>query len=257
MRAAITECRDYSEKELDEAIRRIIENSEFPDVSGKTVLVKPNILSDAPPEKAITTDYRAVGALLAILVERGAERIIVGDSPGTQTGRLSTRLCRIGETAERFGARVSDFREENRVHEIDGLHLPMASALDDADIVISFAKFKTHQLMSATGAVKNMFGLVPSLNKSPLHLKCPSVEEFSKKHFNRGPKFSALASAQTFAARRDFFIEIASCQTSDAPAAKSLSQRWEISSEVMSSMLASSTDIFSLLTSGSSPLSIR
>ena len=179
MRAAITECRDYSEKELDEAIRRIIENSEFPDVSGKTVLVKPNILSDAPPEKAITTDYRAVGALLAILVERGAERIIVGDSPGTQTGRLSTRLCRIGETAERFGARISDFREENRMHEIDGLHLPMASALDDADIVISFAKFKTHQLMSATGAVKNMFGTIPGLNKSPLHFRYRSPSSFA------------------------------------------------------------------------------
>ena len=55
----------------------------------------------------------------------------------------------------------------------------MAAALDEADIVISFAKFKTHQLMSSTGAVKNMFGTIPGLNKSPMHLKYRSPEAFA------------------------------------------------------------------------------
>ena len=176
---AITECREYTPSELDGALRRIIEGTSFPDVSGKTVLVKPNILSDAAPEKAITTDYRAIDALLSILEEMGARTIIVGDSPGTQTGRLSARASRIAQVVEKHGARLSDFREENRIHEIDGLRIPMASALDEADIVVSFAKFKTHQLMSATGAVKNMFGTIPGLNKSPLHFRYRSPESFA------------------------------------------------------------------------------
>ena len=176
---AITECREYTPSELDGALRRIIEGTSFPDVSGKTVLVKPNILSDAAPEKAITTDYRAIDALLSILEEMGARTIIVGDSPGTQTGRLSARASRIAQVVEKHGARLSDFREENRIHEIDGLRIPMASALDEADAVISFAKFKTHQLMSATGAVKNMFGTIPGLNKSPLHFRYRSPESFA------------------------------------------------------------------------------
>lgn len=176
---AITECREYTPSELDGALRRIIAATSFPDVSGKTVLVKPNILSDAAPEKAITTDYRAIDALLSILEEMGARTIIVGDSPGTQTGRLSARASRIAQVVEKHGARLSDFREENRIHEIDGLRIPMASALDEADAVISFAKFKTHQLMSATGAVKNMFGTIPGLNKSPLHFRYRSPESFA------------------------------------------------------------------------------
>lgn len=179
MRCAITECKDYSAEELDSALRKIIENTEFPDVNGKTVLVKPNILSDAAPEKAITTDYRALEAFLIILNERGADKIIVGDSPGTQTGKLSVTLSRIGEIVKRQNAILSDFREENRVHDLDGVKVPMASALDEADIVISFAKFKTHQLMSATGAVKNMFGTIPGLNKSPLHLRYRTPESFA------------------------------------------------------------------------------
>ena len=178
-RCAITECSGYDAAELDAALRRIIANTEFPQVGGKTVLVKPNILSDAPPEKAITTDPRALEALLVILRSMGAVKIIVGDSPGTQTGKLSTKLSGIGAAAERQGAVISDFREENRVHEIDGTRIPMASALDEADVVISFAKFKTHQLMSATGAVKNMFGTIPGLNKSPLHFKYRSPESFA------------------------------------------------------------------------------
>ena len=178
-RCAITECKDYTPAALDKALREIIDNTDFPDVAGKTVFIKPNILSDAAPEKAITTDYRALEALLKILKERGAVSLIVGDSPGTQMAKLSARVSKIADVVEAQGARLSDFREENRVHDIDGLKLPMAKALDDADIVISFAKFKTHQLMSATGAVKNMFGTIPGLNKSPLHFRYRTPETFA------------------------------------------------------------------------------
>ena len=176
---AITECRDYTENELDSALRKIIENTAFPKVEGKTVFVKPNILSDASPEKAITTDYRALDAFLRILKEKGAEKIIVGDSPGTQTGKLNANQCRISEVVKKHDATLSDFREENRIHEIDGIKIPMAKALDEADVVISFAKFKTHQLMSATGAVKNMFGTIPGLNKSPMHFRYRTPESFA------------------------------------------------------------------------------
>ena len=178
-RCAITECNDYTAASLDAALRRIIANTSFPDVKGKTVFVKPNILSDSKPEKAITTDARAVEALLIILKEMGAERIIIGDSPGTQTGKLSLTLSALDKAAERHGAIIEDFREENRIHVIDGVKIPMAKALDEADVVISFAKFKTHQLMSATGAVKNMFGTIPGLNKSPMHFRYRTPESFA------------------------------------------------------------------------------
>ena len=178
-RCAITKCNDYTSESLYKAFNEIIRNTDFPDVHGKKVLIKPNILSDALPEKAITTDARAIEVLLHILNERGAIAIYIGDSPATQTGKLSLSLSSLDKAAEREKAIICDFRSDNRIHEIDGLRLPMASILDNVDIVISFAKFKTHQLMSATGAVKNMFGTIPGLNKSPLHFRYRTPESFA------------------------------------------------------------------------------
>ena len=177
---AIVRCPDYGMDNLRQAILRIIESTDFPAVKGKTVLIKPNILSDAPPEKAITTDARAVEALVAILKERGAGRIIIGDSPATQVASLQPRASGFMEMAERQGIELADFRERNRMHAIDGIDVPMASALDEAAIVISFAKAKTHQLMSATGAVKNMFGTIPGLSKSPMHLRYREPVSFAR-----------------------------------------------------------------------------
>ena len=71
-RCAITKCNDYTSESLYKAFNEIIRNTDFPDVHGKKVLIKPNILSDALPEKAITTDARAIEVLLHILNERGA-----------------------------------------------------------------------------------------------------------------------------------------------------------------------------------------
>ncbi len=45
-------------------------------------------------------------------------------------------------------------------------------------MIISLPKLKTHQLMYFTGAVKNLFGLVPGLTKSTFHVKYPDRDNF-------------------------------------------------------------------------------
>ena len=179
-RCAITEVGKYEEDKILEALRLIADSTAFPCVNGKTVLVKPNILSDSYPEKAITTHPAVVKALIILLKEKGAENVLVGDSPGMQAGRFNPVASGIAKVAEETGAVIVDFRESTRLHEVNGIRIPMTKALDSADIVISAAKFKTHQLMSATGAVKNMFGVVPGLQKSPLHLRARTPESFAR-----------------------------------------------------------------------------
>ena len=179
-RCAITRCVSYDGNAIRIALDEIIRNTEFPDVEGKTVLLKPNVLSDNLPEKAITTHPAVVLGIGRIVKERGAGKIIIGDSPGMQTGSFRPRLSGLIDVADELGAEIADFREDPRMHERDGFRFPMASVLDSADVVISIAKFKTHQLMYATGAVKNMFGLIPGLNKSPMHLKARTPEAFAR-----------------------------------------------------------------------------
>ncbi len=179
-RCAIAEANEYKNTEISAALYSIIGNTSFPDVEGKTVLLKPNILSDSLPEKAITTHPLVVKEIILILKDKGAKRILVGDSPGMQVGKFDPVNSGIKAVAEETGAEIVDFRENTRVHTINGIRVPMTTIIDEVDIVISVAKFKTHQFLSATGAVKNMFGLVPGLQKSPMHLKARSPEEFAR-----------------------------------------------------------------------------
>lgn len=178
---AIEKVNDYDIEKIKSSLIKMFDLTAFPTVEGKRVLIKPNILSDVPKEKAITTNPVIVEALIDILKDKGALDILVGDSPGLQSPTFSAKTSGIRDVIERKGVRFEDFAKNNRPHTIyKKIKVPMAKALDEVDVVISVAKFKTHQLMMQTGAVKNMFGLVPGLNKSPLHLKCPSVEEFAR-----------------------------------------------------------------------------
>ena len=54
----------------------------------------------------------------------------------------------------------------------------LGRAVVDADVLISLPKFKTHGFMMFTGAVKNLFGCIPGLDKAQYHLKVPDRDDF-------------------------------------------------------------------------------
>jgi Pyruvate/2-oxoacid:ferredoxin oxidoreductase delta subunit len=56
----------------------------------------------------------------------------------------------------------------------------MASAVVEADKVISVAKLKTHGLTRYTGAVKNLYGTIVGLNKGQMHLRVQESSEFGQ-----------------------------------------------------------------------------
>jgi ferredoxin len=51
--------------------------------------------------------------------------------------------------------------------------------LNDVDKVISVSKLKAHRMVVFTGAVKNLFGVVPGLLKAEYHLNMPKKEDFA------------------------------------------------------------------------------
>ena len=66
-RTAIAKCGQYDGAKVYEALKLIAENSDFPDVQGKTVLLKPNVLSDSKPEMGITTNPVVVEELIRLV----------------------------------------------------------------------------------------------------------------------------------------------------------------------------------------------
>ena len=180
-KVAITKCGKYEYELIRKAVGLLADNSDFPDVKGKKVLVKPNILSDSKMEKNITTNPLVVKAVIELLKEQGAERVWCGDSPGLPGPKFKGEGCGIWSVVQETGAERVDFFDGAKETVFwNGVKAPQCRFVSEADIVVSVSKMKTHQLMYATGAVKNMFGTIPGLNKSPMHLYARSPENFAK-----------------------------------------------------------------------------
>jgi uncharacterized protein (DUF362 family)/Pyruvate/2-oxoacid:ferredoxin oxidoreductase delta subunit len=182
-KVGIERCSSYDRDELYQALKTASDLAGGLDVAGKTVLLKPNIVFDSPPEKAIVTHPAFLEACIQLVREKGAASILVGDSPGLQGPGFTARLSRLGETALRNGAQWKDFTRskteapcpEGRVVK----QFSLTGAVREADCIISLPKLKTHQLMIFTGAMKNLFGLIPSVVKSAFHVRFPSQESFA------------------------------------------------------------------------------
>ena len=179
---AIVRCESYDQVVVDAAIEEACLLANMPNVAGKTILLKPNILADAKEDCCITTHSQVVRSMVRLLKEQGAKRILIGDSPGLQKPSFKPKASGIYQVCTEEGVEWVDFTKQSRLTTIPytrGKKLPLASVLNEVDMVFSLPKFKTHQLMYATGAVKNLFGLVPNLYKSPCHVQFPTRELFA------------------------------------------------------------------------------
>jgi len=180
-RVSLVSCAEYSPTALDEAIAQVAEFARFPDISGKRILVKPNLLKAATVDKAVTTNPEFLSAVLRFLWKRGAKRIVVGDSPGFQSGIAAAKTSGIYGAAIAGGAEWADFAPgKPRSAPLAKLvkSFTLASVLDECDFIVNLPKLKTHRLMTYTGAIKNLFGLIPGLGKSGMHLRFADKGKF-------------------------------------------------------------------------------
>jgi uncharacterized protein (DUF362 family)/ferredoxin len=178
---SIVRCASYDPELLDRAIAEACELAELPDVRGASVLLKPNILSAALPEKAISTRGELLAAFARHLRAKGAARIMAGESPGFSPSDAAARKSGIAAACEAEGVEWIDFSRAAEYECPEGKRVKrfsLAAAAREADLLVSLPKLKTHRLMRYTGAIKNLFGLVQGLSKSAFHLRFPMSEDF-------------------------------------------------------------------------------
>jgi uncharacterized protein (DUF362 family)/NAD-dependent dihydropyrimidine dehydrogenase PreA subunit len=150
---------------------------------GQRALLKPNLLMPIRPERAITTHPAVVEAMVELVQGAGGQAIIF-DSSAVPTGLVMRRVYRdtgMAEIAERTGAELGYDATAVQVSTPDGTllkRLDLLKICQDVDVVISLPKLKTHGLTTLTGAVKNLFGLVPGMMKPAYHAKLPDVNAF-------------------------------------------------------------------------------
>lgn len=184
-RVVIVPCDSYDEEKVYRAMRSGIDLlggiGEFAEPQER-ILVKPNFLSAAAPEKAVTTHPAVIKAMLRILSEAGCENVKYGDSPGH--GSCAGAAAKIGLTPENtFGAELADMSEEVCTPFPEGLtaqEFYFAKEVTEADAIISLCKMKTHALERVTGAVKNVYGLICGYRKAAGHVKYPNASVFAR-----------------------------------------------------------------------------
>jgi uncharacterized protein (DUF362 family)/ferredoxin len=178
---SISKCSSYEPSEVQRAVGKCLAAlgglGDFVK-QGQTVLLKPNLLGSRPPQAAVTTHPAVVEAVAREVLALGAKPVI-GDSPPFQgqNPRRYESLCKVTgmrEVADRLGIDIVSMDDPWRHVEAGGefyRELPVGSAFLDADVVINLPKLKTHGLTGFSGAIKNMFGCIPGLKKSQLHLQ--------------------------------------------------------------------------------------
>ncbi len=145
--------------------------------SGDRILIKPNMLSAKDPGRAVTTHPALVRVVAELVVEAGGIAMI-GDSPGFGSFQRVAEKSGIYAAALDSGAELVEFNEAVEVQG-DGTFrsIQLARAYYEADTIINLPKLKTHEMMTMTCAVKNLFGAVVGAGKAGWHLKAGSSRE--------------------------------------------------------------------------------
>jgi uncharacterized protein (DUF362 family)/ferredoxin len=183
-RVALVACREYDREKVQAAVDRCIELLGGPGElvhEGDRVLVKPNMLMGFSPTRAVTTHPEVLRAVLGVVKAAGG-KAEVGDSPMFMKTDAALRRCELSAPVEELGGTVADFEKaavlwgpESRTYR----RFDVAACALEPDVLINICKLKTHGCTGLTMSIKNLFGLIPGLEKSRWHLKAPSHADMS------------------------------------------------------------------------------
>jgi len=147
---------------------------------GMRVLLKPNLLAAAEPERAVTTHPLVVQAVAELAQQTGGT-VMIGDSPAgpIENNPQVWRKSGMAQVAAQVGATLAPFDGVTwkRLNTTDYF---IARPVLEADLVINLPKLKTHTFTLYTGAIKNLFGVIPGTRKRDVHTRALGVQDFSQ-----------------------------------------------------------------------------
>jgi len=175
-KVSIIPCEDYKVDDIYLAIKKGIKDIGFKIKKGSKVLIKPNVLAGNPPEKATVTHPKVIEALCKLLKERDCD-ITIGDSSAYYVkGFTMTNFKEVGieEIAKVYKVKLMAFEREkitvankHKSRFFENIFIPVP--YKDFDLIINVPKLKVHSLTKISGAIKNMYGVIPGGIKQYYH----------------------------------------------------------------------------------------
>ena len=162
----------YDYEILRPIVFEMLGSAEGPTIdAGTRVLIKPNFLAPAAPDRAVTTHPLIVKAAAEFALEKGA-RVQISDSPAM--GSFSKLLKKGGyeDVLDGLDVTVAPFEKSIAVDVGEPFgSIEIAREAMEADVLINLAKLKTHTQMMLTLGVKNLFGCIVGLKKPEWHMR--------------------------------------------------------------------------------------
>lgn len=158
------------EENLPEVLSKALNFAEF---RGKgTVVIKPNICMPNYVPGAVTNP-RVLYNLVSLL-RKTAKEVIVGESDGyNYSCSLAFKITGIEPAVRKAGGRILNFSKDKfvevRFKEPHVKKLILPKTLLEADALIDVPVMKTHEFTIYSGAIKNLFGLIPDRRRIFLH----------------------------------------------------------------------------------------
>ena len=153
---------------------------------GKRVVIKPNLVAKKAPGASATTPPELLEAVISVF-KKYTDDITVAECPGGPDSRAALdgifSVTGVKDVCVRTGAKLNYDMSQTSVR-ADGLavssSVPVLSVIESADVFVNIGKFKCHSFTTLTGAAKNLYGVIPGLEKVETHARFPSVETFSE-----------------------------------------------------------------------------
>ncbi|MFH1707189.1 MAG: DUF362 domain-containing protein [Planctomycetota bacterium] len=190
-RVAIVKCAGYETAAVNPAVDRALDllglAPDFFRTDGR-ILLKPNLLSRREPDRAVTTHPAVIEAVIgAIRKRRPDARLAIGDSPGGALKRIASFWEKAGwqDASDRTGVPLISFDDTGSTT-FPAAELPtlksftISKAALEPGLIVNLPKLKTHTLTYMTGAMKNLFGLIPGLQKAAIHKALPAAADFGR-----------------------------------------------------------------------------
>ena len=142
---------------------------------GDTVLVKPNLVGAYHYESGATTNPHVVEAVIELVREAKAGRIVIGEGSavGTRTAD-AFEACGMNAIAERHRCDIVDFTHDDVLYAVNPAarkmrRIRLPRTFLEANVVINLPVMKTHDALDYSGGLKNMKGLLQTDDKKRFH----------------------------------------------------------------------------------------
>ncbi len=176
----LTHAPQYGWPELATTVGSLLERCGCRPAPGTRVLVKPNLV--APFNAALTCTHPAVlRAACAYLADCGT-KVSVGDSPAFGTAKTVASRGGHVQALKGLPVQLVNFSSPRQIPLSLGGSIGVARAALEAELLVNIPRFKVHDQMLLTLAVKNTFGCVIGFRKAWAH----------QTHGEKGNRFESM-----------------------------------------------------------------